>query len=159
MLFRSGQLFEEGLVSDSQAFGPGVIVEYPPAGTMRLISEVHGLLGHDVANRQANETRVWGKGVFVREAVIAGPFRAHAIVWRGRDFRKVEGDPNYSAIQLDGGYTLEPRNYQELGIARIFTPASTVKVHSSLRVHRIEDHLGYSFRIFGVVDVAAPLKK
>ena len=154
-----GQLFEDGIVSDSQAFGPGVIVEYPPAKPLRLISEVHGLIGHNVANRLASETRVLGKGVFVREAIVSGPYRAHAIVWHGRDFRKIEGDPNYNALRRDGGYTLEPRNYQELGIARIFTPAETVQVQSSLRVHRIERHIGYSFRIFAIVDVGVAVRK
>lgn len=157
MFHAGGQLYASGAVADSQAFGPGVIYEQP-IGAVRIISEVHGLLGHDVANRQANETRVWGKGAFVRESVQTGRWRGHVIVWRAKDFRKTEGDPNYNALRRDGTYTLEPRNYQEMGVARVFQPADTVQVQSSLRVHRIERHVGYSFRILGIVDVSIARK-
>jgi hypothetical protein len=80
-------------------------------------------------------------------------------VWRGDDFVKDEGDPNYLSVRRDGSRYRGVRDYAETGITRSFAPASGVRLEASARVHRVERHYEYSYRIIAVTAVKIPLKR
>ena len=86
-------------------------------------------------------------------------WRGHLIVWRGDDFVKDEGDPNYLSVRRDGSRYRGVRDYSEAGIARTFRPAAGVTLEASARVHRVEGHYEYSYRIIGVTTLKIPLEK
>jgi hypothetical protein len=81
-------------------------------------------------------------------------WRAHLIVWRGRNFIKDEGDPNYLSVRLT--VPGAPRyhgthDYAEVGLTRRFALAAPAFIEVSGRYHRIEDSYEYSYRIFSIV--------
>jgi hypothetical protein len=92
-----------------------------------------------------------GLGSFSRAAVERGPWRAHLIVWRGRDVLKDEGDANYLSRRADGTMFRGTRDYAELGVTRHFRPAPGVHMFAAFRLHRTESHYEYSYRIVGRV--------
>jgi hypothetical protein len=95
--------------------------------------------------------------LFVRAAGIRSGWRGHVIAFRGWDFVKAEGDPNYGSIRLDGTRFRRVRDYAEAGLARHFTPAPGVDVEASVRLHRIDARYEYSYRIGGRVGLTWPL--
>ena len=61
-------------------------------------------------------------------------------MWRGDDFLKDEGDPNYQSVRRDGTRWRGIRDYAETGVTRTFAPAAGAILEASFRYHRIEDH-------------------
>jgi hypothetical protein len=152
IVHEGGQLFASGPVADSTAFGSGAIVR-GSARSLRLTLEMHGLLSRYVPDRDAAALYREGVGTFVRTAVERAAWRGHVIAWRARNFVKVEGDSNYLGVTRAGVLHRGWRRYAEAGITRTFHPASEARVETSARLHRIEDHTEYSFRILGIVRV------
>jgi hypothetical protein len=156
---RGGQLFTRGPVADSFAYGPGVLVR----GRTRLLGsigfEVFALGSHYVPDREAERLNRNGAGVFMRLQGAREGWRGHLIVWRGDDFLKEEGDPNYLAVRMDGRRWRGVRDYSEIGVTRILKPAPGVALEISARLHRIEpDHYEYSYRIVGSANLAWRLR-
>ena len=95
-------------------------------------------------------------GVFARGAVERGSWRTHLIVWRARDAIKAEGDPTYLALRRDGTVLHKVRDYGELGLTRRFAPAPGVDGLATFRLHRVESHYEYSYRIVARVHLRRP---
>ena len=80
-----------------------------------------------------------------------GGWRGHLLFWRGRNFVKDEGDPNYLSLGRDGKRYRGTRDYSEAGLTRRFMLATSAVLDAAFRVHRVEKHYEYSFRIMSVV--------
>jgi hypothetical protein len=99
-----------------------------------------------------------GAGFFGRAAVEGFSWRAHLIMWRGDDYLKDEGDPNYQSIRRDGTRWRGVRDYAEAGLTKTFDLAPGALIEVSFRYHRIEDHYEYSYRVLGIAHVSARVK-
>ena len=151
IVHHGGEQYASGPVADSFAYGPGLIVERPLAGLDTVSLEAFALAAYDRPDRAAPLRTVAGKGVFVRAAAKKRGWRGHLIVWRGDDFNHEDGDPNYLSKYPSGTRYRGTRDYSEVGLARLFRPAPAVDVEGSVRVHRIEAHFGYSYRVLAIV--------
>ena len=112
--------------------------------------ELFALASRHVPDRADPSRTRKGEAFFARAALEQGPWRAHVIVWRGRDFVKDEGDPNYLSLRHDGRYYGGIRDYAEAGAARRFTLAPGAVLEISGRVHRTERFYEYSYRVFAI---------
>jgi hypothetical protein len=112
--------------------------------------EVMGLRSRFVPDREAPERSRNGRAFFGRASAERSAWRGHVLFWRGRRFVAEEGDPNYQSIRRDGTYYRQIRDYAEAGLARLFEPADGVRLEVSARVHRVEKHYGYSYRVVAV---------
>lgn len=155
VVHEGGQLFDAGPVADSTAFGSGAVVRRDVRG-MGLSLEAFGLLSRYVPDRDAPSRFVEGSGSFWRAAAARWGFRAHVLLWKARDFVKVEGDPNYLSLTQKGERHRGTRHYAEAGLTRTFRPAPEARVEASARLHRVEGRHEYSFRVLGVVDLRRP---
>ena len=79
--------------------------------------------------------------------------RAHVIFWRGRNFVKDEGDPNYLSLRRDGSRYGGIRDYAETGVARRFPLAPGAVIEVSGRLHRTERHYEYSYRVLSIASL------
>ena len=68
----------------------------------------------------------------------ASGWRGHVIFWRGRNFIKEEGDPNYLSLTRGGDRYRGTRDYAEAGLTRRFTLARAAVLDVSGRLHRVE---------------------
>lgn len=152
IVHEGGQLFAAGPVADSTAFGSGAIVRRHALGA-RVTAEAHGLISRYVPDRDAAARYREGAGLFMRVAGERAAWRGHAILWRSRDFVKVEGDANYLSVTRAGDALRGTRRYAEAGVARTFRPAPEARVETSARLHKVEDRIEYSFRVLGIVKV------
>ena len=152
IVHEGGQLFDAGPVADSTAFGSGAIVRTQAAGAALTI-ETYGLVSRYVPDRDAADRYREGGGVFARASVERSGFRVHTILWRARNFVKVEGDANYLSVTRGGSDVRGTRRYGETGIARTFRPAPGVIIETSARLHRVQQRTEYSFRVLGIVRV------
>ena len=157
LVHQGGQLFNSGPVGDSWSGGPGLIVELPAGVFDRQTVEARGLVSRDVPDRLAADDADTGFGLFTRYAAEKAGWRAHVIAWRARDFVKREGDANYGSRRQDG-HLVNLRHYFEGGLTRTYYPAEEVGLEFSARVHRVDIHHDYSFRILAKVDFETPLK-
>lgn len=148
LVHHGGQQFDTGPVSDSVAYGPGLILE-GPIGRLQAVSvEGYALGSYEQRDRSSPANATQGAAVYLRGAVESHQWRAHASVWRGKNFLHEEGDPNYLSQRLDGTSFQGVRHYAEAGLARMFRPAPAVDLEMSLRLHRVEEErFGYSYRI------------
>ena len=151
IVHEGGQLYASGPVADSSVLGSGAVVRTAARG-VDLTLEAHGLISRYVPDRAAENRFREGSGFFTRAAAERSGCRTHVIVWRTRNFVKVEGDPNYLAVTRSGE-ARTARRYAEAGIARTFAPAPGTRVETSARLHRIDDRTEYSFRVLGIVRV------
>ena len=171
VVHEGGQLFASGVVRDSLALASGLVVStrkrLPPgdrtagsinAAQLAVTFEVLGLWSHDVPNRQQPDRTRDGAGFFGRAAVEKLAWRAHFLAWRGDDYIKDEGDPNYLSRRRDGTLYRGVRDYSEVGLARTFALAPGAHLAVAFRYHRIERFYEYSYRLLAVVDVSAKLK-
>jgi hypothetical protein len=117
------------------------------AGALQLSVEGHAVGSRHVPDRARPALTETGAGAFTRGELLKGAWRGHVIVWRGRDVIKAEGDPNYLSLRQDGAVTHGVRDYAELGLTRRFAPAPGVDLFAAFRLHRIESHYEYSYRI------------
>jgi hypothetical protein len=156
IVHEGGQQFDSGPVSDSQAGALGI--EWTaPVGALRLAVDAHAVGTRSVPDRERASLIEAGAGVFARGAVTRGAWRAHLIVWRGRDALKDEGDANYLMRRRDGRLDRKVRDYGEFGLTRVFTPAPTVSLLAGVRIHRVDARYEYSYRLVGRVRIRQPL--
>ena len=150
VVHEGGQLTSNGHVGDSIAGALGGEVGGPAGALDRLSLEAY-LLGsrYDPERHDESGTRA-GFATFLRANAEKNGWRAHAIMFRGDDFIAEEGDPNYQSIQLDGAPYRSLRDYAEAGLTKLFPLAKDSWLEASARVHRVERHYEYSYRILAV---------
>lgn len=153
IVHEGGQLFASGAVADSVAGGLGLRLSGRLNGIDRGSVETIVLASRFVPDRSVPNATRSGGGLFARAAAERGGWRGHLLFWRGDDFVKDEGDPNYMAIRRDGTRYRGVRDYSEAGLTRTFRPADRVTIHASGRVHRTERHYEYSYRILAVTSL------
>jgi hypothetical protein len=150
IVHEGGQQFANGPVSDSQ--GGAVGLEWTrPIGRAHLTLDGHAVGTRNVPDRAQLRRAESGLGVFARGAVTRGAWRTHLVVWRSQDTLKIEGDANYLALRSNGTMFRKVRDYGEVGLTRRFAPAPGVDLFAAVRLHRIESHYEYSYRIVGRV--------
>lgn len=150
VVHEGGQLFASGPVADSAAIATGAMVNLP-AGQYATTLEVLAVGSRHVPDRSRVDLSRDGIGVFNRVAAERAGWRAHVIFWRGRNFIKDEGDPNYLSIFQNGDRYRGTRDYSEAGLTRRFTLAPAAVFDVAGRVHRVEGRYDYSFRLLSVV--------
>ena len=155
IVHEGGQLYDTGPVADSWAMGSGAIARHR-LGATALTIEAHGLLSRYVPDREVRSAFIEGSGAFGRAAAEHDAWRAHVLFWRGRNFVKAEGDTNYRSMTRGGERYIGTRDYAEAGVTRTFRPAEEALVETSARLHRVEGHYEYSFRILAAVHVRRP---
>jgi hypothetical protein len=158
VVHEGGQLFAAGPVADSMAFTTGAALSRAAGERARVSLEILGAASRYVPDRGRPEATRSGAALFVRGAIARDPWRGHLIVWRGDDFIKVEGDPNYQSIRRDGSRYRGVRDYAEAGLTRSFRPAPDVRIEASARAHRTERFYEYSYRLLAVVAVRARVR-
>jgi hypothetical protein len=154
LVHQGGQLFAAGPVTDSVAAAVGVRVAGRAGRIAFATLEGHALASRFVPDRERPDRSRSGAAFFARAAAEHAGWRAHLIVWRGDDFITDEGDPNYLAVRRDGTRWRGVRDYSETGLTRTFDVAPGVRSEASARIHRVERHYEYSYRILAVVNLA-----
>jgi hypothetical protein len=153
VVHEGGQLFAAGPVADSSAGAIGVELSRRTKIVGRLSLEFHAVAGKSVPDRERPDEDRRGRGAFVRLAAERDGWRAHAILWRARDFIKDEGDPNYGSLRRDGSRYGGTRDYAETGLARRFAVAPGAAIEVSGRLHRTERFYEYSYRVIAITSV------
>lgn len=146
-------------VSDSSAAAAGLIGSGKVGNVDVLSLEINALGSRFVPDREQPDLSRWGFGTFVRLTVEDGPWRSHAILWRGDDFVKVEGDALYQSQFRDGTRYESVRDYLELGVARRFAISDQSFLEAAVRFHRTEDNYEFSVRVIAVARFLQKLKK
>lgn len=155
-----GQLYSAGQpVSDSIAYGPGVILKPVSTKLGKVSAELYYLHSKHVPDRGQGRLTLNGDGFFLRTALEKNDYRLHAIAWRANDFIKSEGDPNYGALTSEGPVFRSVRDYAEAGLTKVFRLAKPVRMEVSARGYWIEHSFDYAYRILGVLDLRIPLGK
>ena len=121
-----------------------------PGGYLGVL-ELFGLTSRHVPDRGRPELSTDGSAFFGRLSGERSGWRSHVIFWRGSNFNKDEGDVNYLSMTRTGERYRGTRDYSEAGLTRRFTLAPGAILEVSGRVHRIENHYEYSFRVKSVV--------
>jgi hypothetical protein len=158
VVHEGGQLHAAGPVADSTAFGTGVTLSRVTQRLGVISFELLGLTSRYVPDRETPSSSKSGAAVFVRAAAERGGWRAHTLFWRGNDFIKEEGDPNYQSIRRDGSTYRGIRDYAEAGLTRRFRLAPAVALDASARLHRTERHYEYSYRITAIAALRARVR-
>ncbi|MGH8639870.1 MAG: hypothetical protein ACREUZ_22315 [Burkholderiales bacterium] len=162
VVHEGGQLFASGPVRDSLAVASGIALSNRSMSTSEdsLIAtlELLGLWSRYTPDREAANPTRDGGAFFGRAAAERAGWRGHLIMWRGDDFIKDEGDPNYLSLRRDGTRYRGVRDYAEAGLTRTFSLAPGALIEASFRLHRVERHYEYSYRVVAVVDVRARVK-
>jgi hypothetical protein len=158
VVHEGGQLHAEGPVADSAALGTGLRVTRTHTRFGSISLELLGLVSRYVPDRATPSSTKSGAAVFARAAVERSGWRGHTIFWRGNDFIKDEGDPNYQSIRRNGNSYRGIRDYAEAGITRRVQIAPSVALEASARLHRTERHYEYSYRVTAVAALRAPLR-
>ena len=168
IVHEGGQLYAAGPVRDSFALATGVTLsprhspatpgESPSRRKLAGSLDLLGLWSHYTPDRQLPARTRDGGAFFGRAAVEGYAWRGHLIMWRGDDYMKDEGDPNYQSLRRDGTRYRGVRDYAELGVTRTFGLAPGSLIEVSFRYHRIERHYEYSYRVLGVARLSARLK-
>lgn len=151
VVHEGGQLHASGPVADSAAVAAGVDVHGTVATNYRASLELFGLISRNVPDRSRPDLSRDGVGFFGRASAERSGWRAHIIFWRGRNYIKDEGDPNYLSVLRSGVRYQGTRDYAEAGLTRRFTLAPGALLEVSGRLHRIESHYEYSYRILSIV--------
>lgn len=149
IVHEGGQLFASGPVADSVAGALGVSVSGSWLAE-RASLEAYGLASHFVPDRSASLQTRSGAGFFTRAAGEQGGWRGHILFWRGDDYIKDEGDPNYLSIRRSGTRYRGVRDYAEAGLTRTFRLGPRVMLQASGRLHRVERNYEYSYRVLAV---------
>lgn len=158
VVHEGGQLFNTGPVADSAAGAAGIALRGRTARAGTLSLELFGAGSRSVPDRQRPDQRRRGKAFFGRAAAERDGWRAHLIVWRGQDFIKDEGDPNYLSVRLNGSPYGGIRDYAEAGLARRIKLAPGAVIEVSGRLHRTERHYEYSYRVLSIAALAWKLR-
>jgi hypothetical protein len=155
IVHEGGQQFSVGPVADSIAGAAGVRISsgVMPGGAPDAIHfcavELYGLVSRFVPDREDPQRSRDGRAFLGRASAGTAGWAAHVLFWRGDDFIKDEGDPNYLSLRRDGRYYGGIRDYSEAGLTRTFRPAPGIVLGASARFHRVETHYEYSYRIVG----------
>jgi hypothetical protein len=158
VVHEGGQLHDSGPVADSAAAAVGVDLHGTVATTYRVSLELFGLVSRSVPDRSRPDLSRDGVAFFGRVSAERAEWRAHTLFWRGRNFKKDEGDPNYLSIRRNGLRYRGTRDYAEVGLTRRFTLAPSALLEVAGRFHRVERHYEYSYRIFCIVGVSTKVK-
>ena len=158
IVHEGGQLFNSGPVADSAAGAAGVSLHGRTARLGRISLEVFGAGSRSVPDRQTPGLRRHGAAFFGRAAAEHNGWRAHVIAWRGHDFVKDEGDPNYLSIRRNGSVYGGIRDYAEAGVARRIRLAPGAVIEVSGRLHRTERYYEYSYRVLSIASLAWKLR-
>ncbi len=150
LVHHGGQQHADDPVSDSVAWDLGVDVGGPVGSLDRLSLEAFALMSRYVPDREALRTSRTGFATFIRTSIEEANWRLHGILWRGDDFIKEEGDPNYQSRRRDGTGYRALRDYAEAGLTRTFPLATDSSLEVSARWHRVENDYEYSFRVLAV---------
>jgi len=149
IVHEGGQLFSTGTVNDSAAAAMGLAWERG-SQIARWTFESYGLASRYAPDREHPERTRTGRALLARVAADRAGWRAHLLIWRGRDFIKDEGDPNYLSIRRSGRLYGGTRDYAETGLARRFQLAPGAIIEVAGRLHRIEKNYEYSYRVLSV---------
>ena len=173
VVHEGGQLFASGPVRDSFALASGIVlsnreaaasqpdsslVNCAPSCRLVVALELLGLWSRYTPDRELSDPTREGGAFFGRASASTRGWRVHLIAWRGDDFIKDEGDPNYMSLRRDGSRYRGVRDYAETGITRTFALAPGALVEASFRFHRVERDYEYSYRVLGVVRARARIK-
>ena len=158
VVHEGGQLFSTGPVADSAAAALGVAMRVPAGDARRVSLEAFGLAARFVPDSQTRDATATGRAIFTRASIERGEWRAHVIAWRGRDFIKDEGDPNYLSIRRNGTRYGGTRDYAVAGLARRFTVAPGAAIEVAGRFHRTERSYEYSYRVISIVTLSRSLR-
>lgn len=158
VVHQGGQLFASGPVADSVAAAAGLRLQRTIGAASLASIEGYALLSRYVPDRASPERSRDGTAFFSRAAIERGGWRAHLIVWRGRNFVKDEGDENYLSQRRDGSRYRGTRDYAELGAARRFQLAPGASLEVSARLHRIERYVEYSYRVTSTINARARIR-
>jgi hypothetical protein len=153
VVHEGGQLYASGPVADSVAAAAGAAVHGTLGPGLHSSLELIGLVSRYVPDRSRPELSRDGVAFLGRAAAERRGWRAHMIVWRGRNFIKDEGDTNYQSIMLDGARYHGTRDYAEAGLTRHFQLAPGAGLEVSGRFHRIERYYEYSYRVTSTVAI------
>ena len=158
IVHEGGQLFASGPVADSIGAAAGARIERGAKSAMSGSLEAYGLVSRYVPDRARPGLSRDGVAFLGRGAVERSGWRVHLLAWRGRNFIKDEGDPNYLSIQRDGVRYRGTRDYAEIGAARRFQLAPSATLDVSARYHRIEQFYEYSYRVTSTINVSGRIK-
>ncbi len=151
VVHEGGQLYQSGAVADSAAVATGASLSVTIRRHYAATVELFGLGSRDVPDRSRRDLTRDGVAFLGRVSVEHDGWREHVIFWRGRNYIKDEGDPNYMSIDRSGDRYRGTRDYSEAGVTRRFTLARAAVLDASGRLHRVEGKYEYSFRILSVV--------
>jgi hypothetical protein len=153
VVHEGGQLHQSGAVADSAAIAAGATIGGPIARYSTTL-ELFALGSRHVPDRSRSELSRDGVAFFGRVAAERSGWRGHIIFWRGRNFIKDDGDPNYLSIARSGDRYRGTRDYSEAGLTRRFTLARAAVLDVSGRLHRVEGRYEYSYRILSAVSAS-----
>ena len=151
VVHEGGQLYASGAVADSVAVAAGAQFTRPVWSTSVVSLELLGVASRYVPDRSRRESSVDGTAFFGRASAERQGWRGHVLFWRGRNFIKDEGDPNYLSITRGGERYRRTRDYAEAGLGRLFRIAPGAILEVSGRLHRVEGHYEYSYRVTSAV--------
>lgn len=158
VVHEGGQLFAAGPVRDSAAAALGLSLARRLGPVEKAAVDVYALASRYVPDRARPDRTRSGAAFLGRASVERSGWRAHVLFWRGDDFVKDEGDPNYQSIRRDGTRYRGIRDYAEGGITRVFHPADAVALGVSARLHRVENHYEYSYRVAAAAGLKVKLR-
>jgi hypothetical protein len=158
VVHEGGQLFNTGPVADSFAGASGITLRGRTARAGAISLELLALASKSVPDRQRPDQDRNGAAFFGRAAAERDGWRAHLIFWRGKNFVKDEGDPNYLSIRRNGSRYGGIRDYAEAGVARRFQLAPGAVIEVSGRVHRTERYYEYSYRVLSIASLGWKLR-
>lgn len=156
VVHEGGQLFASGPVRDSLAAAAGLRVAGRTGRVDLAALEVLGVASRAVPDRGHADLTRNGAGFFGRGSIEESGWRLHVIFWRGRAFVHDEGDPNYLSRRRDGTEYRGTRDYAEAGLTRTFRPAPDMSISVAARLHRVERHYEYSYRILAAAGLRWP---
>lgn len=158
VVHEGGQLYSSGPVADSVAAAAGATVHGTLGPGLHSSLELFGLVSRYVPDRSRPALSQDGVAFLGRASAERAGWRAHVIVWRGRNFIKDEGDTNYQSIMLDGTRYHGTRDYAEVGLSRHFQLAPGAGLDVSGRFHRIERYYEYSYRVTSTVAIGHTIR-
>jgi hypothetical protein len=158
VVHEGGQLYDSGPVADSAAAAVGVDVHGTVASNYRTSLELFGLVSRYVPDRSRPALSRDGVAFFGRVSAERAAWRGHILFWRGRNFIKDEGDPNYLSIRRNAVRYRGTRDYAEIGLTRRVRLAPSAVLDFAGRFHRVENHYEYSYRILSIVSASWRLR-
>ena len=158
IVHHGGQLYSTGTVSDSWVGAVGPVLTIVQSESTKVTADAYVLFSRYVPDREHVDRATSGVGMFLRAALERGPWRSHAIVWRSNDYIKEEGDPNYGGLRRNDSRYRKVRDYAEIGLTRTGHPVGALRLEGSARLHRVENHYEYSYRILGRVSLRWTLR-